>query len=277
MLWSQNIAVTINGKTVLIDGKFNYVIRLLGCSVEDVLGGEEGSSSFVVNFSNERDELLAVKIAGSYTFIYLQWKEDKISFDAQRNWIPSGDRLGIINPDGYIEMKTQGKLFSTDPNASDGVFFVGDANACCKFLVGHIDLEELMLAAQETQKQIDIQGRCAHLEQEAKYLQEVNSQLEANKAVLYEEIELSTINEYGWKEEKCRLIEDHEAELKALRKYITDWKEAATQLRDAVNSPFIEKRYGCSRTGEGFVFERRKTRIKKALELFPDKSLNDSV
>lgn len=261
MLWDTHVALTINGNNILVEGKGDFGVLCIGSTV-DILRGNSGRSSFLATISGERNELLAVHVNKHprhyFHFIHVQGGGGVLRVNENRNWIPYGDRLGIINSNGHIKIKTRGKVFSTDPKASDGAFFVGDANACCKYLSGQIDLEELMAAAEETQKQIDLQQRC--------------EDLDANNSNLHQDIELLLANESRWRKEKSRLIEAHEAECKALREEIARQVHISTQLRDAVKSPIVSRVFDGD---DGFFrgYHRlvlRKSLIKEALKLFPD-------
>ncbi|KKP82236.1 MAG: hypothetical protein UR82_C0041G0001, partial [Candidatus Moranbacteria bacterium GW2011_GWF1_35_5] len=195
-----------------------------------------------------------------------------------RQWESTAvDRIAVVDKDGNIEMRIIDNVFSTDATRQDVSYYISNPNVCLNYLAGRIGVEEVMAAAEETQKQIDLQQRCTHLEHEAKYLQEMLDRAEATNSSLSKELELSVINEYGLKEEKSRLIEAHETKCASLQKDMRDWKEAATQLRDAVNSNWFMRAYDCVGGGNIYMFETKKTRIKEALKLFPDKSLNDHV
>lgn len=255
MLWNNDIVVTINGNNVLLEGRGSFMIRCLG-STAAVFGGESKAASFLIALQEEREELLAVVSNRGAWFIFIQWENGKAYVDENKNWVPFGDRLGRISSQGYIEIRSQGKIFSTDPSVNDGVFFVGDGDACCNHLLGYIDIEELISAAEETQRQISLQERYSDLEERCDNLERTNKMLS---------VELDLIRGAN-----IRLIAEHKCDWDSLQDKIFGWEKAATRLRDAVKSPLIKKRYGFSRRGGGFMFETRGARIKEALRLFPD-------
>ena len=284
MLWSHGIVVNPSKGILLVEGHGDNEVKCIATSGLKVVGGENFSNSFLVSgFSTDYNNLILVKVRGRRAngafIVDVKLDSDgRPLADKEKNWIPKSDRaLASVDKEGYIEWHFGDRVFSTDPKRKDGVFYVSDPGVFLSYLIGRIPWDAVFQSAEETQKQIDLQQRCTHLENEAKYLQEMLDRSEETNLSLSKELELSVVNEYGLKEKKSRLIEAHETKCASLQKDMRDWKEAATQLRDAVNSPFLtiaEKK--CVEMHGAPIFELRSARIKEALSLFPDKSLYDS-
>lgn len=265
---------------VSFQGKNFNLITCKGSSDLKITGGRGYAESFVVSgLRKDCENLLVVAVnlhnekrrsSGHISFIleikcYKRQEEDRTIV---KQWTPSiVDRIAAVDEYGNIEMRIDDKTFSTYPRRQDGSYYINNPDVCLNYLAGRIGVEDVMAAAKETQKQIDLQTRCDELEKINKNLSGEVASLQ-NLSDDYRDKLSQTIKSY--KSQIEGLLTGQNRIVNSLRKDVSDWKEAATQLRDAVKSPFFKKRYGCSRMGGGFVIETRGARIKEALSLFPD-------
>jgi len=260
MLWSE-LAGYKKGNVVSFFGKEFNQIRCIESSDLEITGGDRFTHSFAVSgLRKDATNLIVIEIRmfndkGHYcknhcAFIEIRYIEKSNIFEASLvDWVPSSvDCIGVVDTEGFVKMRIDDSIFSTDPSCEDGIYFIGKENICCNYLAGRISVDEVVAAAEETQKEIDLQQRCDELERE-------NVAISFDKTKLTQEIDeiLSTMESIkrNWEE-------------------MAFWKNAAIQLRYAVNSSWFSKIYGCSRMNSGSRWISRRKKIKEALKLFPD-------
>lgn len=270
MLWSDITGCKSGKEVVSFFGKESNEIKCIESSDLEITGGDKFTHSFAVSgLRKDATNLIVIAVkllndkghyCGSHcAFVEICFIGKSQIFEASLiDWVPSSaDRIGVVDTEGFIKMRIDGKIFSTDPSVDDGIYFIGEENVCCNYLASRVTANEVVLSAEETQKQIDLQERCDELEKE--------------KESISKEFAKLAIEVEGWRDKVKECMEIN----KGVQKEFDLWKKAATRLRDAVKSPLIKKRYGCSRRGGGFMFETRGARINEALRLFPDIPLED--
>lgn len=269
MLWSKIAGCKPGKEVVSFFGKESNEISCIESSDLEITCGDKPTHSFAVSgLRKDATNLIVVEIKllndkGHYygkhcAFVEICYTEESQIFEASlKDWTPSSvNRIGVVDTNGFVKIRINNNTFFTNPKHDKDTYFIGKKNVCCSYLAGLIDAEDVTAAAEETQRQISLQERYNDLEERYDDLKRANKMLS---------VELDLIRGAN-----IRLIAEHKRDWDSLQDKIFGWEKAATRLRDAVRSPLIKKRYGCSKRGGGFMFETRGARVEEALRLFPD-------
>lgn len=232
---SKILAAKSNGNTVSIIpiGDANY-FYFGGASVptNEIPGRFKSVHSLTLVV--EKKGIVAVSV--SYTigksnyntdfFLSLENKDGKVKVDLDDQWFPKAERLGNISDYGVVNVMIDDKWYTTDEgykldpgkdqgSIKKGKIFVPDANLLCKYLIGNIDAQAVIDAAQEVTEEKSAREQIAELEKEKKKLTDLLDAAEfvaktANQAV----------------EKALKELASKEAEVAELNSKLAEFEEA---------------------------------------------------